>query len=97
MDTFSLLSFVLAGLGGGVVYSYYNKLFSVATYLQAVEHAAAGAIVGGLAAFGVVGSGFAVPTDWTTALPVAILGYAGTDVLDTLFQKLKPPAPATAA
>ena len=88
MDTSALVAFVVAGGLGGVVYSYYNKLFTVATYLEALYHAGAGVAVGALVFFGALGSGWAVPSDWATALPVAALGYAGTDVIDTLAQSL---------
>ncbi len=94
MDTNTLLAFAVAGGVGGVVYSYYNKLFSVATYLQALYHVGAGFVVGLMAAFGAFGAGWAVPADWTTAFPVAALGYAGTDVIDTFAQRLSAVKPA---
>jgi hypothetical protein len=71
---------------GGLAYSYYNKLLTVATYLQTVYHVAAGA----LAAFLLVISGaLNPPTDYQGFLVLAGVGYAGTDVIDSFIQRLQ--------
>jgi hypothetical protein len=94
MDVTPLIYAGIAGSAGGLAYSYYNRLMTVATYLVAIEHIAAGFVVGAIA---VTGLGYAVPTGWQDAFPIAALGYAGTDVLDSLAAKLKASAPAPPA
>ena len=86
MDLTPIVLALLAGGLGGLGYSYYNKLLSVSTYLQALEHTLAGAFAGLL---GVFALGYVYPTDWATAFPLIVIGYGGTDVLDSFFQKLQ--------
>ena len=82
---------VLAGAIGGGAYVFYNHLVSQKLYLQSLEHVAAGAIVGLLAIFLL---GYVAPTSIADAFPIAALGYAGVDVIDSLVQKLASTPPA---
>jgi hypothetical protein len=91
MDLTPIVLALLAGGAGGFLYSYYNKLFTVATYLAAVEHTVAGAFAGLLGTFAL---GYVYPSSWMTAFPLIALGYGGTDVIDTLFASLNKVAPA---
>jgi hypothetical protein len=96
MDATQVIEAMLAGLLGGGVYVFYNHLVQQKLYLQALWHLAAGAVVGLLAIFML---GYVAPVTIADAMPIVILGYAGTDVIDSLAQRIAstPPAPPTPA
>lgn len=95
MDLTPILYTAGAGAVGGLAYSYFYKLLTYATYLQAAGHLVAGAVAALLV---VIASGaFSPPTDVATAWPLLIVGYGGTDVIDSFVQKLRTPTPNAGA
>ncbi len=98
ITTATVLYGLIGGALGGVLYAVYNHLVSQATYLSALEHVGAGAIVGVL---GLVAFGYADPSvvgvTWTSVFPLVTLGHFGVDIIDSLAQDIasKPVTPTT--
>ena len=94
MDTTTLFYVLLVGGAGGLGYDYYYKLLTSATWLSAAYHVATGAVAAALTVF----SGtLAAPTSWESIVALAAVGYAGTDVIDSLVQKLQQPSTPAAS
>ena len=96
ISTATVVYGLLFGAIGGGVYAFYNHLLSVATYLGALEHIGAGAVVGVL---GILAFGYADPSvagvTWATVFPLVVLGYFGVDVIDSLAQDIASSTPPT--
>jgi hypothetical protein len=86
----------IGGLIGGGVYVAYNHLVQQKLYLSAIWHLVAGGIAG-LA--GIFVLGYAVPESatWAAVFPLVVLGYFGTDVVDSLAQDIAAKNPTTPA
>jgi hypothetical protein len=93
MDTTTLLEILIVGAAGGLAYDYYYKLLTMSTYLSAAWHVAAGAFA---AAVTVLSGTLAAPSDYASILALAAVGYAGTDFIDSLIQKIEQ-TPATSS
>ncbi len=97
MTDFTLATFLLAGFGGafgGVVYILYNHLVAQKLYLSALEHLGTGFAAGLLA---ILFLGYASPTSLYDIGPLVLIGYAGTDVVDSFVQSRASSTAASAA
>jgi hypothetical protein len=93
MDTTTLFEILIVGAAGGLGYDYYYKLLSMSTWMSAAGHVAAGAFA---AAVTVLSGTLVAPTSYASIIALAAVGYAGTDFIDSLVQKLRQ-TPATSA
>jgi hypothetical protein len=93
MDLTPFIYTAATGAVGGLAYSYYYKLLSMATYLSALGHIGAGAVA---ALITVATGALGAPTDQGSFLLLAAIGYGGTDVIDSFVQKLQS-TPSTTA
>ncbi len=97
MVDLTLTTFLLAGFGGafgGALYVLYNHLVAQKLYLTALEHLGAGFAAGLLA---ILFLGYAVPDSIYAIGPLVLIGYAGTDVVDSFVQSRASAAASAAA